>query len=415
MDVKKLLYSWKYPSILLFGIGISNFGAWVYLIALNLIVLDLTHSPLAVAGLYIVKPIATLCTNIWAGSLIDRINKRNLMVFLDLFRAVFIAFLPFTSSIWIIYFVVLIINMASSMFEPTSMTYITKLIPAEQRKRFNSLRSLVDSGAFLIGPAIAGILFYIGTPTSAIYINAVALFISGIVTLLMPNLEKYSSFEQTDNFLSWTIIKKDWNIVLNFSRRYIYIMFIYFLFGCMMVMTTAIDSQEASFAKAVLSLSDSDYGFLVSIAGAGIIIGALVNALFVKKLKTSFLIGFGSLFVSVGYLIYAFSSSFFIATLGFFILAFSLAFANTGFHTFYQNNIPIKMMGRIGSIYGLLEALLIIIATAIIGVMAQLVSIQFVVITGSLVMLGINILLLIVSIKPSRSNYYSITRGELKN
>lgn len=415
MDVKKLLYSWKYPSILLFGIGISNFGAWVYLIALNLIVLDLTHSPLAVAGLYIVKPIATLCTNIWAGSLIDRINKRNLMVFLDLFRAVFIAFLPFTSSIWIIYFVVLIINMASSMFEPTSMTYITKLIPAEQRKRFNSLRSLVDSGAFLIGPAIAGILFYIGTPTSAIYINAIALFISGIVTLLMPNLEKYSSFEKTDNFLSWTIIKKDWNIVLNFSRRYIYIMFIYFLFGCMMVMATAIDSQEASFAKAVLSLSDSDYGFLVSIAGAGIIIGALVNALFVKKLKTSFLIGFGSLFVSVGYLIYAFSSSFFIAALGFFILAFSLAFANTGFHTFYQNNIPIKVMGRIGSIYGLLEALLIIIATAIIGVMAQLVSIQFVVITGSLVMLGINILLLIVSIKPSRSNYYSITRGELKN
>ena len=415
MGVKKLLYSWKYPSILLFGIGISNFGAWVYLIALNLIVLDLTHSPLAVAGLYIVKPIATLCTNIWAGSLIDRINKRNLMVFLDLFRAVFIAFLPFTSSIWIIYFVVLIINMASSMFEPTSMTYITKLIPAEERKRFNSLRSLVDSGAFLIGPAIAGILFYIGTPTSAIYINAVALFISGIVSLLMPNLEKYSSFEQTDNFLSWTIIKKDWNIVLNFSRRYIYIMFIYFLFGCMMVMATSIDSQEASFAKAVLSLSDSDYGFLVSIAGAGIIIGALVNVLFVKKLKTSFLIGFGSLFVSAGYLIYAFSSSFFIAALGFFILAFSLAFANTGFHTFYQNNIPIKVMGRIGSIYGLLEAFLIIIATAIIGVMAQLVSIQFVVITGSLVMLGINILLLIVSIKPSRSNYYSITRREVKN
>ena len=397
------------------GIGVSNFGAWVYLIALNLIVLDLTHSPLAVAGLYIVKPIATLCTNIWAGSLIDRMNKRNLMIFLDLFRAVFIAILPFTSSIWIIYFIVLIINMASSMFEPTSMTYITKLIPLKQRKRFNSLRSLVDSGAFLIGPAIAGILFYIGTPTSAIYINAFSLFISGIVTWFMPTLEKYSSFEQTENVLSWTNIKKDWNIVLRFSRQYTYIMFVYFLFGCMMVMATAIDSQEASFAKVVLSLTDSDYGFLVSIAGAGIIIGAIVNTVFVKKLKTSFLIGFGSLFVSVGYLVYAFSNSFLIAALGFFILAFALAFANTGFHTFYQNNIPIKIMGRIGSIYGLLEALLIIIATAIIGIIAQLISIQLVVIIGSLVMLGITILLLFISINTSKSNYYSVTSIEVEN
>lgn len=37
------LESWKYPSILLLGIGVSNLGAWVYLIALNLIMLLLTQ------------------------------------------------------------------------------------------------------------------------------------------------------------------------------------------------------------------------------------------------------------------------------------------------------------------------------------------------------------------------------------
>lgn len=159
MKFKNLLLSWKYPSILLLGIGISNFGAWVYFIALNLIVLDLTNSALAVAGLYIVKPIGALFTNVWAGGVIDRINQRNLMVALDLFRAVFIALPPLTSSIWVIYSVVFVINMAGAMFGTTSRSYITKLIPIEQRKRFNSLRSLIDSGAFLIGPAIAGILF----------------------------------------------------------------------------------------------------------------------------------------------------------------------------------------------------------------------------------------------------------------
>ncbi|QFG00604.1 MFS transporter [Psychrobacillus glaciei] len=406
MEFKKLLLAWKYPSILLFGIGISNFGAWVYLIALNLIVLDMTNSPLAVSGLYIVKPLATLFTNTWTGSVIDRINKRNLMVVLDLFRAIFIAVLPFVSSIWIIYALVFVINMARSIFEPTSMIYITKLIPLQQRKRFNSLRSLIDSGAFLIGPAIAGVLFLIGTPILAIYINAIALLLSGIITLFMPNLEKGNILESSDNYLSWSVIKKDWGVVLNFSRKHVYIMLIYVLFSCTMVMATAIDSQEAAFAKAVLFLSDGEYGFLVSIAGAGIIVGALVNAMFITKIGISLLIGAGSVFVSIGYIVYAYSSSFSIAAVGFFILAFSLAFANTGFHTFYQNNFPIDMMGRIGSIYGLFEALLIIIVTIIFGISAQLSSIQFVVIIGSILMLLITILLLFFSLLPSKSGHY---------
>lgn len=405
--MNKLISSWKYPFILLVGIGISNLGAWVYLIALNLIVLDMTNSPLAVAGLYIVKPLATLFTNSWAGSVIDRINKRNLMIVLDLFRAMFIAFLPFVSDIWLIYSLVFIINMASSIFEPTSMAYVTKLIPIERRKRFNSLRSLIDSGAFLIGPAIAGILFLLGTPTVAIFINATALLLSGIVTLFMPNLEKNQAIAQADDHFTWAVLKKDWSIVLNFSRHFPYIMVIYFLFSCVMVMAASLDSQEAAFAKSVLSLSNTEYGFLVSIAGAGIITGAIVNSIFVRMLRTFILIGVGSLFVSIGYIVYAFSSSFLVAGIGFFILAFSLAFANTGFHTFYQNNIPVNMMGRVGSIYGLIEAFFIILSTIVIGITAELLSIQFVVICGSLIMLALTILLLLLSTAPSKREYYN--------
>ncbi|WP_342509996.1 MFS transporter [Sporosarcina sp. FSL K6-2383] len=407
--MKGVVKSWKYPSILLFGIGVSNVGAWIYLIALNLIILEMTGSPLAVAALYILKPLATLCTNFWSGSMIDRLNKRNLMVTLDLFRALFIATLPFLSSLWSIYAVVFLINIASSMFEPTSMTYITKLIPVEDRKRFNALRSLIDSGGFLIGPAIAGLLFIIGTPIFAIYINAIALFLSGVVTMLMPNLEKHSQ-AHFDEKLSFEVVKKDWIVVLNFSRRYAYIMFVYFLFGCVMVMTSAIDSLEVAFAKEVLSLSDSKYGFLVGIAGAGIVIGSIVNTMIAHKSSTSLLIGLGSLFVSGGYIVYAFSNSFLIAAIGFFILSFSLAFANTGFHTFYQNNIPVDMMGRIGSIYGLIEAVLVIIATIIIGLAAQLIAIQYVVIIGTIVMLLISIMLFSFTIQPSKEKLYSTAK-----
>ncbi|WP_257348463.1 MFS transporter [Pseudalkalibacillus decolorationis] len=412
MNFKMLLESWKYPSILLFGIGVANIGAWIYLIALNLILLDMTGSPLAVAALYILKPLATLFTNVWSGSMIDRLNKRNLMVFLDIFRAVFIAVLPSLSSIWSIYAIVFVINMATSMFEPTSMTYITKLIPPEQRKRFNSLRSLIDSGGFLIGPAIAGVLFIVGTPTLAIYINALALFLSGLVTMVMPNLEKETIVDAEDSKLSLDLLKKDWNVVWGFSRKYSYIMLIIFLFSCVMVMTAAVDSLEAAFSKEVLSLSNSKYGFLVSIAGAGFVVGAIVNTLLVKKLTTALLIGVGSLFVSIGYIIYAFSNGFYLASAGVCILSFALAFANTGFHTFYQNNIPVEVMGRIGSVYGLIEAALVIIVTTFFGIAAHLISIQFVVIFGTLIMMGITVILLAFNLQPSKSRFYSSSTTE---
>ncbi|MDQ0174771.1 hypothetical protein J2S08_000604 [Bacillus chungangensis] len=67
---------WKNPSLLILGIGVSNFGNWIYLVALNLLILERTGSPAAVAGLYVIRPIATIFTNIWAGSFIDRLNKR---------------------------------------------------------------------------------------------------------------------------------------------------------------------------------------------------------------------------------------------------------------------------------------------------------------------------------------------------
>lgn len=407
MRLGNVVESWKYPLMLLAGIGISNVGAWIYLIALNLIILEKTGSPLAVAVLYILKPLATLCTNFWSGSVIDRLNKRNLMVTLNLVSAVFIATLSFLSSLWSIYLVVFLINIARSIFDPTSMTYITKLIPPKDRKRFNSLRSLIDSGGFLIGPAIAGLLFIIGTPIFAIYMNAIALLLSGLVTMMMPNLEKHIQFNSTNEKISFEVVKQDWTVVFNFSRRYAYIMFIYFLFGCVMVMATAIDSLEVAFAKEVLSLSDSEYSFLVSIAGAGIVMGAIINTMIATKSSTSLLIGLGSLFVSIGYIVYAFSTIFFMAAIGFFILSFSLAFANTGFHTFYQNNIPVDVMGRVGSIYGLIEAVLIILATTIAGVAAQLISIQYVVILGTFVMLVISITLFLFNIRPSKAKLYS--------
>ncbi len=298
---------------------------------------------------------------------------------------------------------VFIITIASSMYHPTSMTYITKLIPSKQRKRFNSLRSLLDSGAFLTGPAIAGMLFTVGTPNMAIFINAIALFLSALFTLAMPNLEKSRQLEGTIN-KKMSLVKADWSIVISFSLQNVYLMIVYFLFSVMIVIMTA--TLEAAFATQVLSLSEGEYGVLVSIAGAGVFVGSFINTIVVEKIPTSWLISVGSIITAIGYVVFSMSVTFLIASVGCFVLSFATAFANTGFYTFYQNNIPVDMMGRVGSIYGFAEAFLIILATAIFGVAAELIPIRCIVVFGATLMLFVAITLFICAIRSSKAGYY---------
>lgn len=405
--MRKALESWRYPAILLCSIGVSSVGEWIYFIALNLIVLNLTESALAVSGLYIVRAISSLFTNFWSGSLIDRFNKKKLMIFLNMVQSILIVILPCFSSLLWMYVLVFLITVASSMYHPTSMTYITKLIPVEQRKRFNSLRSLLDSGAFLTGPAIAGFLFTVGTPYMAIYLNAIALFLSACITFKMPNIEALEKFmNRTEKTSLYRVLLQDWQMVIRFSLKNSYVMAVYLLFSAIIILMTATDSLEAAFATQILALSEGEYGILVSIAGVGVLIGSLTNSVIVEKIPTSWLIGMGSLVTALGYLIFTSSFSFLIAAIGCFVLSFATAFANTGFYTFYQNNIPSESMGRIGSIYGFFEALFIIIFTTIFGIFAEWITIRSVVISASFMMAFVAVILLWLNIKPSKSHYY---------
>jgi MFS family permease len=326
---------------------------------------------------------------------------------LDIIQATLIACLALSvHTLWVIYILVFFINIATSIYEPTSVSYVTRLIPREQRQRFNSLRSLLDSGAFLLGPAIGALLFLVESPLYAIMMNAFALYLSAFITLFMPNVEKHSITNVTTPRLTLNLIKEDLKVVIQFSRQFAYVMTIYFLFSVFIVIQTAVDSLEVSFAKEVISLSDSDYLILVSIAGLGILIGSFINAIFTKKLTIAFLISMGSLMVSIGYIIFAFSGQFMMASVGVFLLGFSLAFANTGFYTFYQNNIPVEVMGRIGSIYGFLEVLLIIMATSIFAALTMISPIKFVVVLGAISMLVLTSILLFITLQPTKSNYF---------
>ncbi|MBM7583667.1 MFS family permease [Bacillus pakistanensis] len=391
-------------TLLLFGVGISTLGDFIYLVAINILVLNLTGSPAAVAGLWIIGPIASILTKFWSGSIIDRMNKRRLMILMDIIRSVIVAIVPFFSSIWLIYICLFFLSVSKAFFEPTSMTYITTLIPQKQRKQFNSFRSLITSGAFLVGPAIAGLLLLITTAKIAIWINAVSFLISAIILYLLPNVEGKKGSESYS--INLKTLQQDWKDVLSFSHKNVYIVKVYFLAQLFIVIALGMDAQEVVFTQQVLGLSETDFGLLISITGIGSIVGAGTVSLLAKRMSIQMLIGAGYMMVAVGYLIYAFSFSFLSVAIGFIILGYFNAFSNTGFMTFYQNNVPVDMMGRISSVYGTFQSIFQIVFILLIGFTGEVIPLRYSVVGASLFILCTSILLIIMVYKPSQKRYF---------
>lgn len=392
---------WKKTILLLSGIGISYLGNWIYLIALNLSILELTGSAAAVAGLYIIRPIAVLLTNTWAGSVIDRVNKRYLMIAIDLIRGVLVFCIPFIGSLWIIYTILLMINIVGSFFGPSSSVYITKLIPRDNRKRFNSIMSMTNSGAFLLGPAIAGILImHVGTEL-CIIINAVTFLVCAFFIYLLPNVDEKSNNSQLQ--IHWKMIMKDWIIVKNFALKARNFIIIYLLFQLALLIGFSLDSQEVTFIKQNIKLSDRDYGIIVSITGIGSLTGAAVAAILAKKLQLKLYLGVGMLLTSVGYVGFYSSYNFLTATLAFIFLGFFMAFANAGYATFFQNNVPIEIMGRFSSIADMFQGVVQIGLTLLLGLFAEWFTLQLVCLIFSIVGTVLAVILLLSIFIPSKA------------
>lgn len=394
----------KNPFLLIAGIGVSHLGSWIYLIAINLSILNLTGSAAAVAGLYMIRPIAMLVTNTWAGSVIDRINKRKLMIAADVIRGGLVFVIPFLSSLWAIYVIVFLINIAGSFFGPSSSVYITKLIPPENRKRFNSIMTMTSSGAFLLGPAISGFLIMYAGTDLCIAINAVTFLICAFLIYLLPDVDEKVVHES--NPVMWKTLLSDWKAVSEFIKNAKYFLIVYLLFQGAILFGFALDSQEATFIKQHLKLTDRDYGLIVSITGLGALAGAAVAAITAQKLQLRFYIGAGMVLTSAGYVLFYASYSFLTATSAFVFLGFFMAFANTGYATFFQNNVPVEIMGRFGSMAEMFQGIVQIVLTLILGLTAELFSLHVVCLIFSIASFLLAAGLFITVIIPARSAYF---------
>lgn len=402
------LKEWKNPIILLISLSSAHIGSFVYLAAINVLVYKITDgSAAAVAGLWVISPIINMMTKLWTGSFIDYRSKKKIVMITYVLRALLIVTMFFATNITYLYLILIALSVAQSFFVPASVTYSTMIVPVEKRKKFNTFRSVTSSSAFIIGPAIAGVFILLTTVEVTLLLTSLFFVIAALFICFLPDVDKKLEIPR----LTVNRVKEDFTLVFSFLKKEKYVSFVYLGYLFLVIIAYIMDAQEVAFIQTVVGLSETDYSFLLSITGIGSVGGALVLTMMANRLSIRSMIACGMFMMAIGYVIYSLSTSFTAVMSSFILLGFFNSFLNAGALTFYQNNIPVEMMGRVTSIFQLLQSMLQVGYLSIIILMTHLIPLKNIIITLSLLLFAFTCLYVVVIFRYSFQRYFT-EKGE---
>jgi MFS family permease len=395
----------RWITILVAGNGISNIGDFVYLVALNLYVLDTTHSAYAVAAVWIVPLVAQSIIGGWIGSLTDRLPARGTLIVLELSRAIFVFALPLVSISWI-YPLLFLLGSASTCFRRVFLPYRTWLVPSEKRKFVNSVISLFQSGSLLPGPAIAGVFMQLGLVSYAFWADSVSFAVSGVSFILLPAYLKAENQHganqgSSKRIRTWHTIRADWSQAWRFlSSNWLFTaLFIASAIGH--VFGQAADSQEVVYAETALHLGRFGYGMMVVAAGIGFLTGSVILTAFAKYFSTSWLIASGGIMVGAGYLVYALAHGFWQAVVGLVILGIFGSAGGVGLNTYTQHAMPVESMGRVNNLLDPPQQLATLLMMILASVITDHFGVRVLMIGMTCVMVGTGIFNTVIALQRS--------------
>src|SRR5829696_10052489 len=143
---------------------VSNFGDTLHYIALVVLVFELTGRGAAVALLVAVEIFPVLLLGPLAGVVIDRFDRKSVLIGADLFRAGLVASLVWPQSVWHAYVVAAGLAAGNTFFNPTVQAVIPALTTEEQRLAANSVAWSTGRLVQIVASAVAGgLIALIGT------------------------------------------------------------------------------------------------------------------------------------------------------------------------------------------------------------------------------------------------------------
>ena len=177
---------------LLAGEFVSSIGDWLYLVAILILVYEVSNDPLVLGIVGAARVLPYVVLSIPAGILADRYDRRLILLVTDVARGtlmlVMAALVAAHASVVTIVVLAVVATCFSTFFSPAIGAYLPSLVAdEEQLGPANSAWSTLDHLAFVIGPAIAGLLIAAGGLALAFVLNAATFAVIAVVLWRLPS------------------------------------------------------------------------------------------------------------------------------------------------------------------------------------------------------------------------------------
>ncbi len=177
---------------LLVGEFVSSIGDWLYLVALLIVVYEKSQSAalLGLVGAARVTPYILL--SVPAGLVADRYERRLILMITDVARGVIMLALAWAvaagGSLEVIVALALLAACFSTFFGPTLGAYLPSLVADEaELGPANSIWASLENLAFVIGPAVGGLLIAASGLAIAFALNAVSFAVIAVILWGLPS------------------------------------------------------------------------------------------------------------------------------------------------------------------------------------------------------------------------------------
>lgn len=338
--MRTFLIIWAGQLISLVGSGMTGFalGVWIYQASGE-------ATPLVLVALFDSLP--NFLFSPVVGALVDRINRRKLMLIADSLAAVvtFILFLLYSNGlleVWHLYIGALLSSTFALFQRLAYQTSVSVLVPREQFGRANSLAQTAESVSIIVAPILGGILFvFIGI--QGIFLIDFATFLIAATILLFVRIPTPKSSGEGRRSL-FAEIREGFDFLRSRGGLVSLAVFI-------MVLNIFVSACGVLITPMVLSFSDPQtLGIVQSASGVGLLLGGIwASAWGGPKRKV------------LGICLSAFSSGVALAATGFrqeavwiaaglFVFMFPITLLNSSIRAIVQSKVPVNMQGRVFSL-----------------------------------------------------------------
>ena len=362
--------------IIVIGQIISLFGNAIQRFSMSLYLLEFTGSTAVFARILAISTIPYIIFAPIAGRLSDNINRKKIMVYLDLFCSILIGGYAFillrgNDSALIVGTVMFILSICATLYGPAVTSSIPQIVEEEKLTSANGIINQVGSIVNFVGPILAGLLYGLLGIKIIVIINAVSFLISAIMEMFLdiPDVVKDKVIsgkeiavnKDNEKILSMDFVKKSFadmkeSFVYLKNEKKIVLGIIASYALCNIFLVPILSIVAPYFINVFLGLPSEVFGVVEAICVLGMILGGLwisvkPNVFSIKKVHyTYFPMIFGVLLMSTLGLIklnaYILASIF---AFGGLAIMLSIALSNVLTLTFIQKQIPDNMLGRVSA------------------------------------------------------------------